>query len=241
MSVNSNCDRLFICVRYQPDSTYIDKNSVFSWNGSSWNQLGGDISGVNVVGISMNSIGDRIAVSLGAPDANTWYGALKAFSFNGSSWTQTGTTITGIDNVRYDESANSIALNSSGNILASGYLTQNNQKYVRFFSFNGSNWIQIREDLNMYSNVDVNSSWRSGISLISNGNAIMYYDSNSFSSEKAILVYYWNNFRWVRLFGVSDTGSNLTIPLKVPTPNSLENYISYIKNSKIIAFRLLNK
>ena len=76
VSLNSDGDRVAIGARYN-DGTGSSAGHVriYSWNGSSWNQLGGDINGEAAndnfgTFVSMNSDGNTVAVGARFNDAN---------------------------------------------------------------------------------------------------------------------------------------------------------------------------
>ena len=217
---------MFLCLRYSG----IYKNSVFSWNGTSWNQIGADIGPSNALWLvpSMNSAGDRIAL-FSRPQGS--YGEIRVFSFNGSSWVQTGATITGTA-APYLSYGGSIALNSSGDILCAEYETGagSDQKYLRFFSFNGSSWVQVKQNLNI-------KTGEPQISLLSNGDTIAYYENSIFHSSE-VYVSTWNGSSWVEFFIQPGTGSYTG---GAAIPNSLENYVAYTSGNNIIVLKLLDK
>ena len=97
---------------------------VYSWNGSSWTQLGSDIDGEAAsdnsgYSVSMNSDGDRVAI--GATDndgSGSNSGHVRVYEYSGGSWSQLGSDIDG--EAASDQSGNSVSMNSDGDRVAIG-------------------------------------------------------------------------------------------------------------------------
>ena len=74
---------------------------IYSWDGSSWNQLGNDIDGEAVydasgVSVSLSSDGTIVAIGASGNDGNGYItGHVRIYSWNGSSWNQLGNDIDG--------------------------------------------------------------------------------------------------------------------------------------------------
>ena len=97
VSLDSDGDRLAI------GSEYTDGNGsnsgdvqIYSWNGSSWTQLGSDIDGEALgdrsgASVSLDSDGDRVAIGANGNDGNgSDAGHVRIFNWNGSNWVQLG-------------------------------------------------------------------------------------------------------------------------------------------------------
>ena len=114
---------------------------VFSWNGSSWIQLGSDINGDSAedqfgCSVSINGLGNIIAIGANLNDANGLNsGRVKVYYWNGSSWIQLGRSIDG--EAAGDESGLSVSINYNGNIIAIGAPkndgTATNSGHVRIY------------------------------------------------------------------------------------------------------------
>jgi NADPH:quinone reductase-like Zn-dependent oxidoreductase len=117
---------------------------VYSWNGSSWTQLGSDIDGeaagdVSGQSVSLNSAGDRVAIGAIENDGNgANSGHVRIYSWNGSSWTQLGSDIDG--EAANDRSGYSVSLNSAGDRVAIGAVLNDgngiNSGHVRIYYAN---------------------------------------------------------------------------------------------------------
>ena len=93
---------------------------VFNLSGSTWSQIGSNLSGANandVLGfsVSMNSDGTRVAT--GAPGHNN-VGKVQIFEESGSIWSQIGSDING--STSGDEFGNSVSLSPDGTRVAIG-------------------------------------------------------------------------------------------------------------------------
>ena len=125
VSLNSDGDRVAIGARYN-DGTGSSAGHVriYSWNGSSWNQLGGDINGEAAndnfgTFVSMNSDGNTVAVGARFNDGNgSDAGHVRIFNWNGSNWVQLGSDIDG--EAASDLSGVSVSINADGDRVAIG-------------------------------------------------------------------------------------------------------------------------
>jgi hypothetical protein len=125
VSLDSDGDRVAIGA-YFNDGTGTDAGHVriYSWDGSSWNQLGSDIDGEAAddrlgYSVSLDSDGDRVAIGGRRNDGNgSNAGHARIYSWDGSSWNQLGSDIDGeaVD----DFSGHSVSLNSDGDRVAIG-------------------------------------------------------------------------------------------------------------------------
>jgi hypothetical protein len=97
---------------------------VYSWDGTSWTQVGNDIDGegsLDQFGYSVSLSFDGNTVAIGAPqnDGNgSKSGRVRVYSWDGTSWTQVGRDIEG--KYKYDYSGWSVSLSSDGNTVAIG-------------------------------------------------------------------------------------------------------------------------
>ena len=177
------------------------KVSVYSWNGSTWVQLGSDIGG--------EALGDRFgnAVSLassgnilatGAYSNNSNVGHARVHSWNGSSWVQLGTDIDG--SVAGGEFGKALSLNSDGTILAIGAPGVNsNAGQASVYSWNGSAWVQRGSDLN---GIFASDLFGEQISISSNGStiAIPARSHNDAGSQRGeTKIYSWNGSAWSQI------------------------------------------
>lgn len=126
---------------------------IFSYDGTSWIQVGGDLTGENAgdlfgSSVSMNSAGDRVAV--GGIGNNNETGFVRVFEDNGTStWVQIGSDISG--DAPYDLFGDSVSLSATGDHVAIGAPlndgTATDAGLVRVYTYNGSAWTQMGNDI----------------------------------------------------------------------------------------------
>jgi len=124
---------------------------VFSYNGTTWTQLGAAINGDaagDQFGHAVDISSDGNTIVIGAPlsddNFNTDSGQTRIYGYSGGSWVQKGSSINGEH--LFDNSGSSVSLTSDGNRVAIGAYKNDDggvdAGQVRVFSFNGTNWIQ---------------------------------------------------------------------------------------------------
>ena len=128
---------------------------VFDFDGVSWNQIGQDIDGENSYdksgySISLNSTGNILAISSPFYDGNlSNSGQVRVFENLGGNWIQIGQDLFG--EFSNDNCASSVSLNNTGNIIAIGAKENDgngsNSGHVRIYEFDGSQWIQMGQDI----------------------------------------------------------------------------------------------
>ena len=100
------------------------KVKIFSFDGTTWNQMGGDLSGdiQSRFGASVSLSSDGSIVAVGAPSTAvtgdaTPEGRVRVYRFNGTDWVQLGGNIDGFGR---NLTGTSVSLSSDGTILAVG-------------------------------------------------------------------------------------------------------------------------
>jgi hypothetical protein len=221
ISINSDASRILISIGNADNNTY--KNAVFSWNGSSWVQLGSNINLQGVINSSMNSSGNRVVFSLTSP--NVTYGGFVCFSWNGSSWVQLGQKIQGTGNQLYYTSG--VCINQSGDKIAACYAVRvdeiemfRTQLFIRFFSLSGESWVEIRDDLNtnIFSYITYVDEDNTKITISSTENIVSIFLSGMY-----YCIAYWNGTNWLEL----GNDYNYTQALKSGGMNSAGTIIAY--------------
>ena len=164
---------------------------------SGWEQLGNDINGEAGSNIPIDFNGDLFgySVSLSSDGSIVAIGALyndgingqlsghvRVFNYNGSNWIQIGDDIDG--EAASDNSGFRISLSSDGSIIAIGapFNDGNGQDsgHVRVFNYNGSDWIQIGDDIDGEAATD--NSGRS-VSISADGSIVAIGATRNGSSE----------------------------------------------------------
>jgi len=136
-------------------SSYSGKTSIYEYNGSSWSQLGADISGEAAndksgYDVALSSDGTIVAIGARFNDGGgSNSGHTRIYEYNGSSWSQVGGDIDG--EASSDESGFSVSLSSDGTIVAVGALYNDgggsNAGHVRIYEYDGSSWNQVGADI----------------------------------------------------------------------------------------------
>ena len=160
VSLNSDGSRVAIGA---PDNynSYGDDDStgyvrLFEYNGSSWVQLGSDITGEAAgddfgCSVSLNSAGSRVAIGGRENDGSASNaGHVRLYEYNGSNWVQLGADLDGV--AAEDLFGYSVSLDSAGSKVAisAPYNDENGDGAgeVRIYEYNGSNWTQLGGDIN---------------------------------------------------------------------------------------------
>jgi hypothetical protein len=183
---------------------------VYRFNGTDWNQLGSDIIGssssykAEYFGSSVALSADGDVLAIGAPYFGTSAscsscGRVQVYDWNGNSWSQVGNDIVGT--YAADYLGQSIALSSSGNILAVGSPGHGGGNYgtVRVYSWDGvDNWARLGSDIDGDDKYSL-----SGTSLaISSYGATLAVGSpgsdNDGMRSGSVQVYIFNGTTWNR-------------------------------------------
>jgi|688.fasta_scaffold02159_36 hypothetical protein len=210
ISVNLNSDGDILAIgAYFNDGNGSNSGHVrvYSWNGSSWIQLGVDIDGeaaddLSGYSVSLSSDGNILAIGATRNDDNgSNSGHVRVYVWNGILWVQRGSDIDG--EATNDFSGYSVSLNSNGNILAIGAIYNDgngsNSGHVRVYAWNGSSWIQRGNDIDGEAANDTSGY---SVSLNSDGNILAVgangNDDNGADSGH-VRVYYWDGSSWIQL------------------------------------------
>ncbi len=180
---------------------------IYSYNGTSWTQLGEDIDGEaanDKSGYSVSLSSNGTIVAIGAPFNNgsgAESGHVRIYSYNGTSWAQLGADIDG--EAASDQSGYSVSLSSNGTRVAiSANKNDGNgddSGHVRIYSYNGNSWSQLGSDIDGEAAGD-NSGY--SVSLSSDGNTLAvgaYYNNGSGTSSGHVRIYSYNATSWVKV------------------------------------------
>ncbi|WP_119344705.1 DUF4347 domain-containing protein, partial [Facilibium subflavum] len=181
---------------------------VYTWDGSSWGQMGSDFNGsasLDLLGssVSLSQDGTTLAIgTAGADNSASEAGRVNIYDWNGSSWVQRGTAIDG--GASGNNLGFSAVLSDDGNTIAIGSpfadgINGTDSGYVQIYDWNGSVWVQRGNNIE-----GSGSGGQAGktISLSADGNTIAMNDVDSFIPVGK--VYNWNGSTWVQ------QGSNIT-------------------------------
>ena len=208
VSISSNGDR-FVTGAPGNDNSGISAGNarIYEWDGSSNNQLGGDINGEtdfdnSGISVSLSSSGNRVAIGANLNDGNgSNAGHVRVYEWDGAIWNQLGSDIDG-ENAG-DESGRAVSLSSSGDRVAIGAnLNDGNGAdagHVRVYEWNGTIWNQLGSDID-----GENAGDESGraVSLSSSGDRVAIganmNDGNG-ADAGHVRVYEWNGTIWNQL------------------------------------------
>ena len=164
--------------------------SVYSWDGSVWDQIGNYISGSSevVIGCSVSiSCGGR-TIAFGSLNDTTG-GQVNVYSWDGMTWNQVGNAITGEDaEIMHKQT---VSLSCDGSTVATGAAASSSsdnsegEGRVRIFTWNGNVWSQV--GTNIQGSVSAKQSEYS-ISLSSDGSKVVIGE-NGFASAGGTRIY----------------------------------------------------
>lgn len=150
---------------------------IYSWNGSSWGQLGFDIDGeaegdLSGHSVSLSSNGQTVAIGASDNSDNGNYsGHIRIYNWNGVSWVQLGSDIDG--EAANDRFGTSVSLSSDGLTVAIGAPGNtgngNSSGHVRIYNWSGSAWLQLETDIDGEAILDRSGS---SVSLSSDGKTV---------------------------------------------------------------------
>ena len=177
---------------------------VYTYNGTSWNQLGSDIDGEAADdrsgrSVSMNAAGNRLAIGAYWNDGNgSNSGHVRVYTYNGTSWNQLGSDIDG--EAADDWSGSSVSMNAAGEHVAIGaYGNGSNAGHVRVYAYNGTAWTQLGSDIDGEAAGDQSGN---SVSLNAAGDRVaigaIYNDGNGYRSGH-VRVYAYNGTSWNQL------------------------------------------
>jgi hypothetical protein len=125
VSLTSNGNRLAVGAPYGnaggTDRGYV---RVYDWSGTSWSQVGGDITGVNNYdyagwSVDISSDGSRVVVGLRGADGNgSNSGTTRIYDYNGTTWVQVGGDIEG--DAANDYAGSFVSISGDGDRVAIG-------------------------------------------------------------------------------------------------------------------------
>ena len=179
---------------------------VYAWDGSAWDQLGGDIDGEAAgdesgYSVAISSDGQTLAVGAHLNDGTGTYAAghVRVYEWDGSAWDQLGDDIDG--EAAGDVSGFSVALSSDGQTLAVGAFGHDAAAgHVRVYAWDGSTWTQLGGDIDGEMQGD-----RSGtsVALSSDGQTLAvgarFNDGTGAADAGHVRVYAWDGSTWTQL------------------------------------------
>jgi hypothetical protein len=220
VSLDSDGDRVAIgAIRNGGSFSDAGHVRIYSWNGSSWSQLGADIDGEGEDdrsgnSVSLDSDGDRVAIGGRRNDGGGGNaGHARIYSWDGSSWNQLGSDIDGEG--ADDRLGYSVSLDSDGDRVAIGGRRNDgngsNAGHARIYSWDGSSWDQLGSDIDGEAADDF---FGHSVSLDSDGDRVAiagYLNDGNGSNSGHVRVY--------NAFGVKISGNAGFRMLSAPVSN----------------------
>ena len=180
---------------------------IYSWDGSAWTQVGNDIDGeaandFSGRSVSIDSDGSHVAIGAYLNDGNgSGSGHVRIYSWDGSAWTQVGNDIDG--EATSDYSGYSVSIDSDGSHVAIGaYGNDGNglsSGHVRIFTWDGSAWAQVGNDID---GEDINDFSGYSVSIDSDGSHVAigaYGNGGNGSDSGHVRIYSWNGSAWAQV------------------------------------------
>ena len=171
---------------------------IHNYNGTSWNQLGGDIDGEangDVSGHSVSLSSDGNTVAIGASHD------VRVYNWDSNSWNQKGNDI---QEESTGDNGGVVSISSDGNTVAIGapYNDGNGSQagHVRIYNWNGTSWNQLGNDIDGEAAGDY-SGW--SVSLSSDGNTVAigapYQLNGNGPSSGHVRIFNWDGVSWIQL------------------------------------------
>ena len=177
---------------------------IYRWNGSVWDQRGGDIDG-EAAGdqsgrsVALSADGDTVAIGAHLNDGNgSNAGHVRIYAWNGSGWDRRGGDIDG--EAAGDESGLSVALSADGDTVAiSAPLNNGNGDgagRVRVYAWNGSGWVQRGGDIDGEAAGDQSGR---GVALSADGDTVAigaHLNDGNGDAAGHVRIYAWDGAGW---------------------------------------------
>ena len=205
-SVSLSGDGNFLAIGAPGNTGNAGHVRVWSWSGSSWDQMGDDIdgeAGSDKSGWSVSFSDDGFVVAIGAILNSSYQGHVRVYEWDGSStWVQKGADIDG--EAANDYSGASVSLSSDGTVLAIGAYNNDgngsNSGHVRVYEWDGSSaWQQKGTDIDGEAAGD---NFGGSVSLSSDGLVLAIGATQNDGANGAdsghVRVYEWDGSSWVQ-------------------------------------------
>lgn len=204
--------------------------------GHSWIQMGSDIDGESLgdqtgYSVSLSDGGTVLAIGeIGYDDGtNSDAGRVRVFSLDGSTWTKMGNDIIGENSE--DESGTVVSLSGNGKVVAIGAADNDgvggtDVGHVRVFSWSGSAWIQMGNDIDGENDDDGSSM---AVSLSGDGSVVAIGARRNYlvpTDPGYVRVFSWNGSAWIQM------GSDID---SIAASDSLGRSVSLSHDGSVIA------
>ena len=177
---------------------------IYSWDGSAWSKVGNDIDGEAAgdnsgASVSIDSDGSHVAVGAVGNDAiGNNSGHVRIYEYSSGSWTQVGNDIDG--EASSDYSGISVSMDSDGSHVAIGAYGNDgggsNSGHVRIYSWDGSAWSKVGNDIDGEAAGDNSGA---SVSIDSDGSHVAigaYGNDGGGSNSGHVRIYSWDGSVW---------------------------------------------
>jgi hypothetical protein len=208
VSINAAGNRVAIgSISNDGNGTNSGHTRIYEYSNDTWTQLGQDIDGEDDQdnsgsSVSMNAAGDRVAIGAywngGGSGAETRLGHTRIYEYSNDTWTQLGQDIDG--KAQYEYTGWSVSMNAAGDrVVIGAVFTGNDGGHTRIYEYNGTNWVQLGQDINGEAAMDDSGF---SVSMNDTGNRIAIgarsNDGNGFASGHT-RIYEYGNDTWTQL------------------------------------------
>jgi hypothetical protein len=213
VSLSADGSRLAISAQVQDfNGTNPGQVRVYTWSGTSWQQLGEVIDGEAVwdwfgISLSLSADGNRLAIGASDNDGSgPGSGHVRVYTWSGTAWLQLGDDIDG--EAPGDSSGYSVSLSTDGTRLAIGATGNDGNGdrsgHVRVYAWSGTAWLQLGDDIDGEAAGDASGF---SVSLRGDGNRLAIgapTNDGTGSDSGHVRVYTWSGTAWLRLGGDID-------------------------------------
>lgn len=173
---------------------------VYEFDGSTWDQVGNDLTtqypnDISAYQVSLSADGNRIAVGAVINSSISLdFGYAKVYEYDGENWIQLGDTING--EINGDFFGLVISLSAAGNRLAVGAKFNNNSAgHARAYEYDGTNWVQLGEDIDGDASGDY---FGTSLSMSSDGNRVAV-GANQYLPGGLVRVFEFDGANWMQV------------------------------------------
>ena len=210
VSVSIDSDGSHVAIgAYENDGTVSNAGHVriYSWDGTNWSKVGNDIDGEAAgdqsgVSVSIDSDGSHVAIGASANGGTgSAAGHVRIYSWDGTNWSKVGNDIDG--EAAYDRSGVSVSIDSDGSHVAIGASandgTGSNAGHVRIYSWDGTNWSKVGNDIDGEAAGDYSGV---SVSIDSDGSHVAigaYANGGTGDAAGHVRIYSWDGTNWSKV------------------------------------------